>query len=196
MIPAGTARDPEGARIPAGLVSRLLAAAVDAFILAASFAVIHLGLKALGVVMVGTWPALVALAGWMRAAAAAGLAPTYHVAFWAIAGRTPGKWLLGLRVVTADGRRPGVVRSTIRFLAYSVSIAPLLAGVIAIAFDPRRRAWHDRIARTQVVYDSRPLVHRLRVRLAPAGEAASERPGVVPPAHDRTWGLPEAEGAR
>jgi uncharacterized RDD family membrane protein YckC len=36
-------------------------------------------------------------------------------------------------------------------LGYYVASIPLLAGIIWVAFDPRKQGWHDRLARTVVV---------------------------------------------
>jgi uncharacterized RDD family membrane protein YckC len=67
-------------------------------------------------------------------------------------GKTIGMMLFGLRVVRADGRKPGFVRATVRTLAYTVS-SILMLGFLWIAIDDRRQAWHDKIAGTFVVYD-------------------------------------------
>ncbi|MGA7985503.1 MAG: RDD family protein [Burkholderiales bacterium] len=41
----------------------------------------------------------------------------------------------------------------IRFLGYFVSIVPLGLGFLWIAFDRKKRGWHDLIAGTVVVYE-------------------------------------------
>ena len=38
-----------------------------------------------------------------------------------------------------------------RYLGYYVSIIPLFLGLIAVAFDPRKQGWHDKLAGTVVV---------------------------------------------
>jgi uncharacterized RDD family membrane protein YckC len=76
----------------------------------------------------------------------------YTVLCLVVFGKTVGMMLLGLRVVRADGRKPGVGRAAIRTLAYVVS-AIFMLGFAWIAIDNRRQAWHDKIARTFVVYD-------------------------------------------
>lgn len=154
---------------PAGLVSRVLAAAVDALVVVACLAAIRFGLEALGAILIVHLRAVrwLGLAIWT--AAQVGLVPAYHVAGWSLAGATPGKWILGLRVIDSDGNAPRLGRALLRFAAYSVSIAPLLAGVAAIAFDPRRRAWHDRLARTAVVHvRAEEATPKVRVRIQSA----------------------------
>jgi uncharacterized RDD family membrane protein YckC len=165
MARAGT-RAPEALR-PAGLATRLLAAGVDAVVLAVCLEALHFGLLALQSVVLLSLPGKPVSAGVLVLAPVV-LVPAYFVAFWSLAGWTPGKWLFGLRVVRLDGRPPGLARSIVRFVAYTVSIAPLLAGIAAIAFDPRRRAWHDRIARTLVVHGPSAPARRVRVRTHPS----------------------------
>jgi uncharacterized RDD family membrane protein YckC len=76
----------------------------------------------------------------------------YCTVFWSLVGRTPGMMLLGVRVVTVDGRTPGIRRSVIRACGYWVS-AVLLLGFVWIAIDQRSQGFHDKLARTFVVYD-------------------------------------------
>jgi uncharacterized RDD family membrane protein YckC len=77
----------------------------------------------------------------------------YCAGFWVLVGRTPGMMLLGIRVVTADGGRPGVRRSVIRAFGYWIS-AIALVGFAWIAVDERSQGFHDKLAGTYVVYDS------------------------------------------
>lgn len=76
----------------------------------------------------------------------------YCTLFWSTIGRTPGMIVMGLRVVDTKLRDPGVVRSFVRVVSYSVS-AILFIGFVWAAFDRRHQAFHDKIARTLVVYD-------------------------------------------
>ncbi len=82
----------------------------------------------------------------------------YHVFFTYFAGQTPGKALLGLRVVAVEGKRVSVVRSLLRYLGYFVSAAPLFIGFFWVLIDDQRQGWHDKIARTYVIYtwEARP----------------------------------------
>jgi uncharacterized RDD family membrane protein YckC len=82
----------------------------------------------------------------------------YQVIFIAFAGQTPGKALLGLRVVSLDGKRLGYGRAVLRLLGYLASGLPLYLGFIWVIFDDRRQAWHDKIAGTCVIYtwEARP----------------------------------------
>jgi uncharacterized RDD family membrane protein YckC len=76
----------------------------------------------------------------------------YFVFFFSTTGQTVGKAIMGLRVVTIDGKRMGVKRSFIRTLCYTISLAPLGLGFLWVLGEDRRRAWHDKLARTYVVY--------------------------------------------
>jgi uncharacterized RDD family membrane protein YckC len=154
---------------PAGLITRLAADTLDAVVLGVMYVSVGFGLRALGGVMVVSPRFLFVLGDWVRWTTSVFLIPSYHILFWIYDGRTPGKWLFGIRVVTAEGGPVHLGRAVIRFLALSVSIAPLLAGMWAIAFDKKRRAWHDHIARTLVVYDRARVGPRMRLRLARAG---------------------------
>jgi uncharacterized RDD family membrane protein YckC len=78
----------------------------------------------------------------------------YCAISWVLAGRTPGMFLLGVRVVRPDGQSLRPFRSVVRALAYWIS-AILMLGFIWIMFDERRQGFHDKIAGTFVVYDWR-----------------------------------------
>lgn len=77
----------------------------------------------------------------------------YFVMFWSLTGRTIGKWTMGLRVVGIDGHPPSVRRSLIRLVGYALSAIVFWAGYVWVLVDADRRAWHDHMARTYVVYD-------------------------------------------
>jgi uncharacterized RDD family membrane protein YckC len=84
----------------------------------------------------------------------------YHVIFWWLRGQTPGKWLLGIKVVALGGGRVALGRSLVRFGGYLVSALPFYAGFLWI-LGSQRRGLHDRLARTEVVY-TRPLARAPR----------------------------------
>jgi uncharacterized RDD family membrane protein YckC len=76
----------------------------------------------------------------------------YFVFFFSTTGQTVGKAIMGLRVVTIDGKRMGIRRAFIRTLGYTLSLAPLGLGFLWVLGEDRRRAWHDKIAHTYVLY--------------------------------------------
>ena len=71
---------------------------------------------------------------------------------WSVLGKTVGMLTMGLRVVKADGHVPGLARSLLRAWAYFIS-AIFFLGFLWVLIDRRRQGWHDKIARTFVVYD-------------------------------------------
>lgn len=76
----------------------------------------------------------------------------YYVGFWTWRGQTPGKMLLGLRIVRdSDAVKPGLARSILRYVGYIISGIPLFLGFIWIAFDGRKQGWHDKISGTVVL---------------------------------------------
>lgn len=76
----------------------------------------------------------------------------YYVFFWTITGQTLGMILMGLRVVTIEGRRLTAWRAIIRFIGYIIAALPFFLGFAWILVDNRRQGWHDKIAGTYVAY--------------------------------------------
>lgn len=66
-------------------------------------------------------------------------------------GGTPGKLLLGIKIVDLKGKNIGVARSTLRYLAKLVSYSALLLGILMIIWDKKKRGWHDKVSGTLVV---------------------------------------------
>lgn len=64
---------------------------------------------------------------------------------------TWGKRLLGIKVVSTDGKRISFARATGRFFAKTISYLIFYMGFIMAAFTNRKRALHDVIAETYVV---------------------------------------------
>jgi uncharacterized RDD family membrane protein YckC len=72
--------------------------------------------------------------------------------FWRSLQATPGKMLIGARVVDAETGQPlSVGQCVLRYLGYFVSMIVVLLGYIWVAFDARRQGWHDKIAGSVVV---------------------------------------------
>lgn len=137
----------------AGALTRLLAVILDSFIVTTSFTLIVAGAVFLAQLVSsgfelpenrGIWY-LIAFVVWA------------FVYMWfglAIFGKTIGKWVLGLRVVAASGSPILQQRSSfLRTLTYPLSFVALGIGLLGIIFGRERRAWHDHLAGTAVVYD-------------------------------------------
>lgn len=76
----------------------------------------------------------------------------YYAYFWTSSGKTPGMVLLGVQVVGHDGSPVGSHRGLVRTLAFPLSFILLGLGFLGILLDRDRRALHDVIAGTAVVY--------------------------------------------
>lgn len=136
----------------AGPVSRAAAAAVDGFLIFILFTVGATGVE----LLVGAifdvsladdrqgWVWLVAIGSW---------AFTYVVVSLGIAGRTPGKSLAGLTVVSRDGSVLPIKRAIGRTLAFPLSLLFFGIGFLGIIFGREHKALHDVLAKTAVVYD-------------------------------------------
>jgi uncharacterized RDD family membrane protein YckC len=77
----------------------------------------------------------------------------YFAWFWSASGATPGDRVLGLRVISAlTGEPISYGRAVVRVFALVLSALLLCLGFVMILFDDRRRALHDRIVKTVVIY--------------------------------------------
>lgn len=80
------------------------------------------------------------------------LSVVYYVMFTYIKGQTPGKMLLGLHVVDANGFRPSLKQVFLReVIGKAIAALALLIGYLWIIWDPKKRGWHDYIGGTYVV---------------------------------------------
>jgi uncharacterized RDD family membrane protein YckC len=147
-IPEGTSfPDIVVASEPAGFWRRVGAHVVDGFILNVFvfFASFLMGLMA-GVT--GTEPSGAALLGGVIGLVVPML---YCVSFWVKKGATPGKMMLGIRVVREDGGDVTSGQSIIRYIGYLPSSLVLGLGYLWMLFDGEKRCWHDIMAGTRVV---------------------------------------------
>jgi uncharacterized RDD family membrane protein YckC len=104
-------------------------------------------------------------------------------------GKTPGKWLLGMRVVKkTDGSVPGLAKMLVReILGKFVSGFFLGIGYFAAIWDRDSQAWHDKIAGTLVVIGVRspvrqfPSLHpsQLGPQAEPVQSSGQQIPAVV-----------------
>jgi uncharacterized RDD family membrane protein YckC len=86
----------------------------------------------------------------------------YYAYYWTASGKTPGMMILGVQVVGQDGSHVGTKRGLVRTLAFPVSFLLLGLGFLGILLGRDRRALHDVIAGTAVVYDWDAREARLR----------------------------------
>lgn len=77
---------------------------------------------------------------------------TLLVGLWSWLGATPGKLLMGCRVVNAaDGKPVSMRQATLRAFGYLASLLPFYLGFLWIAWDRRKQGFHDKIAHTVVI---------------------------------------------
>jgi uncharacterized RDD family membrane protein YckC len=137
----------------AGFGSRMMAYVIDAVLIVISFylslvmVILFIALATLErptfpQIDDGHWLTFFLLWAWL-----------YFFYCFGVYGKTPGKAMLGLRVVTKKGEKLGWIRSCFRGPAYLVSYLGGGLGFIWIAISKKNRGWHDHIVGSAVVYD-------------------------------------------
>lgn len=118
----------------------------------------------------------------------------YFAYSWAAGGKTFGMAVLGVQVVGREGATAGPRRAIVRTLVFPLSFLLLGLGFVGILIDGERRALHDVIAGTTVVYTWDAHAQRLRFLARddlaqvpaqpgpPVHEAAATQPQAAPPA--------------
>jgi uncharacterized RDD family membrane protein YckC len=134
-----------------GLLTRALAGAVDVGLFALA---LSLGHQLFAWLFLGGDPLPPALAVGLGIF----LGGALFVLFWALIGQTPGMRFLSIRLDVDGSREVGYWRALGRILALPLSLLPAGLGFLWILISPTRRAWHDHIAGTTVVYDTRTQV--------------------------------------
>ena len=79
-------------------------------------------------------------------------AACYEIFFIAKRGATIGKMIFGLKVIRADGSPLSLGLSAGRYFAQYISSFILGIGYFMAGFDDQKRALHDRICETRVIY--------------------------------------------
>lgn len=115
-------------------------------------------------VLIVTAPLLVSVYGWeyletadavagpLDLAVSWGLPLIATILFWMYKSATPGKMIIGAKIVDArTGQKPSDGQFVGRYFAYFLSALPLFLGFIWVAFDERKQGWHDKLANTVVV---------------------------------------------
>ena len=154
-------RDEQGQLLPPGMGQRLIGAAVDYMFLET------LVLFSVGAALYGydaEWTPPPSNAPWtpVQFAVISGylflkllLSYVYFGLCYTRGGTTPGKWAVGLRVVDAKtGEKMTSMRKAFlrEAIGKPLSVLPLMAGYLIAAFRKDRRALHDLMFDTKVVY--------------------------------------------
>jgi uncharacterized RDD family membrane protein YckC len=136
----------------AGVVTRMVASAIDLLVVVAILCAIYgilAGLLFLLHPSSFSWPAGL---GWSIPVIGFGVAVPYLTLCWRLTGRTYGDALLGLRVVNYDGKRMRFVGALLR--AVGCVVFPI--GLLWVAVSAANRSVQDVIMRTSVIYDWSP----------------------------------------
>lgn len=75
----------------------------------------------------------------------------YYIYFIGSMGQTPGKRIMGIKVVTTTGEHPSFGTATMRYIVSLLSGAVFLLGYVWAFFGKERQTWHDKAAGTYVV---------------------------------------------
>ena len=158
--------DPDSEMNQAGLATRLVAAGIDVGMLILAYSLISNPVAAVIAAVFGDHPSLVAIVvlGVLGLIVAGGV----FAAFWTLAGQTPGMRFLSIRLTYQGSRHVPFGCAARRVGAVILSLIPLGLGFLAILRDPSRRAWHDRLTGTEVVYDKAERSNSRRQRAAAA----------------------------
>jgi uncharacterized RDD family membrane protein YckC len=134
---------------------------------AAAFLIDVVIMSLLFVAVVGTLAPLLSRLGWLRRSDRivfslnhgwyniAWVVAYFGVATWLGKGRSPGKALLGIRVVSLAHERLSLWHAVERALGYGASMLEFGFGFLQYFIHPNKRTVHDRIADTIVVRQPR-----------------------------------------
>jgi uncharacterized RDD family membrane protein YckC len=137
----------------AGPVTRGASAAADVAIITTSYTLGVAGLAFLSGIFFGSSLTDLSGRGPLALGALALWAFAYSFGSHAIAGRTLGKGIVGIRVVGADGSPLTVRQAFVRTIAFPLSALLFGIGFLMILVQREHRALHDLIAGTASVYD-------------------------------------------
>ncbi|MEU6770471.1 RDD family protein [Streptomyces sp. NPDC046759] len=135
--------------LPAGIVTRLVAAGIDLLVVLATVAALHLSYAALRYLLFGPPFALPELGAWGAAGYGCALMAGYLAVGWGTAGRTVGDTMMGVRVTARSGAVLTPVAAVLRAVLYVVF--PL--GLLWVAAGRRRASVQDLLVGSVVVYD-------------------------------------------
>lgn len=187
----------------AGSATRLSAFILDSLFMWLAFVVIAFGLTFVFDVVFRVEVAQ----SWQQSAIGIALfllwAFTYMFTGLALAGRTLGMGIVGIRVVNRQGETIAGRQALIRTLVFPVSLVTFGLGFIGIFISPTRRTLHDAAAGTVVVYDwgdrpaemSAPLtkwVNKRATGLDEPTDAANSHAGAMEGTSDASAGSDDA----
>ncbi len=144
-----------GPRKFGGFWIRFVARVIDGVILGIALTVVNIPVELmLGIGRMSDPAAILAAVGFLGILSLIDAAAccAYEVYFLSTRGATPGKMVFGLKVVRPDGSMLTASRALGRYFAYLLSGFTLLIGFLMAGFDDQKRALHDRICDTRVIF--------------------------------------------
>jgi len=106
-------------------------------------------------------------AGGLPTVVSLALALAFFLIMWVnFDGATPGKKLMAIKIVKADGSKVSYPVAFIRYIGYLLSAFVFMLGYLWIIWDKKKQGWHDKIAGTVVVKTSEQPKTFLAVILA------------------------------
>jgi uncharacterized RDD family membrane protein YckC len=75
----------------------------------------------------------------------------YFTFFIGRTGQTPGKKLMGIKVIRTDGKHLSYTKSLLRWFGYFLSFSVFFLGFVWIIFDRKKQGWHDKLVDSKVV---------------------------------------------
>jgi uncharacterized RDD family membrane protein YckC len=177
----------------AGSVSRLVGYAIDLGVISVLFGLALAAVSFTASLITGhtvSWnssgiPVAIAYGCWWF---------VYFAYSWAASGKSFGMAVLGVQVVSREGGTAGPRRAIVRTLVFPLSFLLLGLGFAGILIDGERRALHDVIAGTVVVYTWDARAQRLRFLGRDDRARVPAQPG--PPVRERSVPRPEAAAVR
>ncbi|MGA8745942.1 MAG: RDD family protein [Solirubrobacterales bacterium] len=136
----------------AGALSRALAFAIDAAFVNLSFSALAALAALIDSAISGNGRGVSGLAVAVGTVAWLTLGALYLVAFWCLAGQTPGMRFVRIRL-DVDGRGLPFGRALSRLIGLGLCFASFGIGFLGILFNQRRRGWDDQLSDTDVLYE-------------------------------------------
>lgn len=104
-------------------------------------------------------------------------------------GKTPGKWMLGIRIVSLLHERISFWHSLERALGYGASALEFGFGFVQFFIHPNRQTVHDRIAETIVIKDPREKkIKKEEIQEEAVAETPVETQAFIPESEEETVG--------
>ncbi len=121
---------------------------------------------------------------------------TYYTFFHGVGGQTPGKMIMGIKVIRSTGEEMTPGFAFLRWVGYLVSQLFFCLGFLWVAFDRKKQGWHDIIAGTVVIRTR----GQGREQAGQRGVGNGPLPAFVPPETSTTrpaeYGLPTGHRGR